>query len=489
MAHLDGDLGRRCVLGDVGQRLGDDEVGGRLDGLGQAPVDGDVGEHRHGRALGQRGHRRREATVGQDRRVDPAGQLAQLGQRAGEPLAQPVDHRRELRVVAHAPAQQAQLQRERHELLLGAVVQVALDAPARPVGGLHDPQARLAQLLQTRPQVGLQALVVDGQRRRRGRGLHELARRVQRGVVDDGGDGDAIALDGRPGPARLRIGQLDAAPHVVDEHRAVGQPVGDGDRVVAEALGQQLAHRGRRGHARQQQRAARRRQQRLHRLQDRERHDRRRQRQRPEHEPQRGPHRPRPDVVDAAQAADGLHPELEQRGQDDHGRQGHEQQRERQRRPQGQDAHHAPQGAVRQHVQGAPPAAAGRRRPHRQRRDPRPEQAVGRPAVQAHQAAAGRRAAQQQRQPDPGHAQRGPDDQAEHGEHPEHHDRDARGEVGDRLRRTPQPAPEGEVGDHGTRSTTTVPDELRAWMANGASAALTMPRTIGPVPEVDASTR
>ena len=76
--------------------------------------------------------------------------------------------------VLHARLEHPQLERERHELLLRAVVQVALDPPARGVAGLHDPQPRHAQLLHARLQVGLQALVVDRQRGRRGRRLDQL---------------------------------------------------------------------------------------------------------------------------------------------------------------------------------------------------------------------------------------------------------------------------------------------------------------------------
>ncbi len=126
--------------------------------------------------------------------MDAPRELAQLGQRTRQPLRQPVDQRRDLGLVGNPAVQQAQLERERNELLLGTVVQVALDPPARRVGRLHDPQSRDAQLLQPRAQVGLQALVVDRQRRCRRSRLHELAGGVQRGVVDDRGHGTPVAL-------------------------------------------------------------------------------------------------------------------------------------------------------------------------------------------------------------------------------------------------------------------------------------------------------
>ena len=66
--------------------------------------------------------------------------------------------------VAEPRLEHPQVEREADELLLGAVVEVALDPPARVVGGLDDPQPRDPQLLHAGAQLGLQALVVDRQR-------------------------------------------------------------------------------------------------------------------------------------------------------------------------------------------------------------------------------------------------------------------------------------------------------------------------------------
>jgi hypothetical protein len=87
--------------------------------------------------------------------VDAAGQLAQLFERALQPLGELVDERPGVRVV-DARLEQPQLEGERDELLLRAVVQVALDAAARLVGRRDDAQPRLAELLEAGPQVGLQ---------------------------------------------------------------------------------------------------------------------------------------------------------------------------------------------------------------------------------------------------------------------------------------------------------------------------------------------
>ena len=83
--------------------------------------------------------------------MDAVGQLAQLGRGPGEPLAHVLEEGDgRVRVALGPRPRQADLERERHQVLLRAVVQVALDAPARRVGRLDDPRLRCAQLLQPR---------------------------------------------------------------------------------------------------------------------------------------------------------------------------------------------------------------------------------------------------------------------------------------------------------------------------------------------------
>ena len=146
----DGDrrASRLRVLVDVGQALRDDEVGSRLDLVGQALLR--RGDHldRHGRAAGEVLERRGQAAVGEDRRVDAAREVAQLLQRQAGLVARlarsaPPPRRRPL---GRALLGHAQRQRERHEALLGAVVEVALDAAALGVGGLDDARARVPQV-------------------------------------------------------------------------------------------------------------------------------------------------------------------------------------------------------------------------------------------------------------------------------------------------------------------------------------------------------
>ena len=133
--------------------------------------------------------------------MDAARQLAQLLQGAGQLVARGVEHgaRGAVRVRLQAALGQPELQRERDQALLGAVVQVALQAPALEHRDLDDPRARGLQLVEAGAQLGLQALVLQRQRGGGGDRAHEPGLVGQRGVVDDRADADALALDlGRP---------------------------------------------------------------------------------------------------------------------------------------------------------------------------------------------------------------------------------------------------------------------------------------------------
>ena len=117
------------------------------------------------------------------------------------------------------PSGHPQRQRERDEVLLRAVVQVALDPPARVVAGRDQPRARRAQLLVAGPQLGVEALVAQREPGRRARGAHQLRLLEQRGVVHDRGahrlldlgHGASTRATRRGAPRRRRSGRGAAA--------------------------------------------------------------------------------------------------------------------------------------------------------------------------------------------------------------------------------------------------------------------------------------
>jgi hypothetical protein len=134
------------VLGDVGQRLGDHEVGRGLDRLGQ-PLARDLDDlDRQRRAHGERLDGGLQPAVGEHGRVDPAGELAQLLERTRELLLRGGDHlARPVGGLADLVLGDPKGEAERDEALLGAVVQVALQPPPLLHAGLHDPRAGAAQ--------------------------------------------------------------------------------------------------------------------------------------------------------------------------------------------------------------------------------------------------------------------------------------------------------------------------------------------------------
>jgi hypothetical protein len=127
------------VLDRIRERLGDHVVHRDLDGLGQPALDVDIELDRYRRTAAQRPERRDQAPLRQDRGVNAVGDLSQLFEDAGQLLG----HMRQLafelpELRRHRPLQRTQLEPERDEPLLGAVVQITLDPPPRLIGGGDD---------------------------------------------------------------------------------------------------------------------------------------------------------------------------------------------------------------------------------------------------------------------------------------------------------------------------------------------------------------
>ncbi len=99
-----------------------------------------------GERAGQPGQCGIQAAVGQHRRMDSAGQIAQLGQRLLGILMRLVQQpASRFRVVVVAGARPAQVHRDGHQPLLGAVVQIPFDPPALGVHRIHHLRLRLSR--------------------------------------------------------------------------------------------------------------------------------------------------------------------------------------------------------------------------------------------------------------------------------------------------------------------------------------------------------
>ena len=126
------------VLDDVRQRLGDDEVGGRLERRGQ-PLGGTSTSTGRAKRLDDRLDAGAEAAAAERRGQDAAREVAQLGGRALGVLERLVDERGAPgRRRRRAPPGELERDDGVHEPLLRAVVDVALEPPARLVGGRDD---------------------------------------------------------------------------------------------------------------------------------------------------------------------------------------------------------------------------------------------------------------------------------------------------------------------------------------------------------------
>ena len=134
------------VPGHVGQRLGHHEVGDGLRGRAGAPFEPDVEPHRDRGARGQRGQRGVQAAVGQHGRVDATDHVAQLGDRVLRLLVRAGDQLPGgLRVGVELLLGHPEVHRQRDQVLLRAVVQVALDPAALGVRRVDHPGPRLGQ--------------------------------------------------------------------------------------------------------------------------------------------------------------------------------------------------------------------------------------------------------------------------------------------------------------------------------------------------------
>ena len=142
-----------------------------------------------------------------------------------------------------------ELDAQRDEALLRAVVQVALDPAALLVGRRLDPRARLAHLVQQAARLRGQPLVVQRHQRVRGGGGDERVVVAQPGVVHDRRHAVAVVLD-RGQPAARRDGRRHERAAVrVDP--AVVEAVDDLDRRVVERVGERGLQLLRLGVARQ----------------------------------------------------------------------------------------------------------------------------------------------------------------------------------------------------------------------------------------------
>ena len=203
--HVHPHLRARCVLGGVLQRLEAAEVHRRLH-LGRVPAHPVAGERdARGGPLGSHPQGLDDPGVHEQRREDAVGQRTQFGDGGTDIVPQGAQdlpgHRR---IVGDGVVGKAEVHGQRHQVLLGPVVEISFDPAALGVGGGHQPDPGGPQLLVGAAQVfegglqgGIELAVVEDD-------AHPPSELGQRGVV-----GGLEALGARdPGHRRTYIGAL-----------------------------------------------------------------------------------------------------------------------------------------------------------------------------------------------------------------------------------------------------------------------------------------
>ena len=77
-------------------------------------------------------------------------------------------------IVSDPVSGQAEIDPERHQPLLRAIVEVPFEPAAFRVAGVDDPRARGSEFVDVRPQLGIEPFVLERQRRGGPDGLHQF---------------------------------------------------------------------------------------------------------------------------------------------------------------------------------------------------------------------------------------------------------------------------------------------------------------------------
>ena len=153
--------------------------------------------------------------------------------------------------AAGAALERAQPQRERDELLLRAVVEVALEPPPLGLAGGDDPLPRGVHLVELGADLAGQALVVEREPAAAATARQQLGLLAQRGVVHERAEHDAVALEQGGGEPVAGRGQRDLAAVGVEVALAAratsAAAAGWGRRAPAASRPSRRPGRGRRG--------------------------------------------------------------------------------------------------------------------------------------------------------------------------------------------------------------------------------------------------
>src|SRR3954451_24356666 len=232
------------MLADVRKALRDDIERGHFDLLGQATIESDREAQRDRRAGGDRLQSDLQTMPAQHGGMEAPRNGAKLVERDSDLLPRLIETRASVLIARDLLLEQAELERERDQALLGAVVQVALQSLPLPLSGLDHASARSLQLLQMRLLFGLQACILErnaGCRRYR---AQQLGLVVEDRIVDKRGDGLSVPVDQGCRVERRLVRELDRLTFEIRVGSKLGKPVDERQRRVAQHAGERVPQIG-----------------------------------------------------------------------------------------------------------------------------------------------------------------------------------------------------------------------------------------------------
>src|SRR5215212_11107225 len=176
-----------------------------------------------------------------DSRVDTAGDVAKLGERERDLVPRLTEATGRVGVVTQAFLEQAEIEREGDQPLLGAVVKVALQALPFALAGLDHAGARTSELDEARSELCVQPPVLESNRGSRAHRCEQLRLVVQGRVMDERRHMDAVSVDENRRSSLIRLWQLDCTALQIGPALELRQPVHERQGRIAQRASQRVA--------------------------------------------------------------------------------------------------------------------------------------------------------------------------------------------------------------------------------------------------------
>src|SRR3954454_1963739 len=221
---LDAGSARVGMLADVRNALRDDIKRGHFDLLGQATIESDSKAQRDRRSGGDRLQSDLQTMPAQHGGMEAARDGAKLLERDSNLVSRLIETRARVLIAGDLLLEQAELERERDQPLLGTVVQVALQSLPLPLSRLDHASARSLQLLQMRLLFGLQACILERNASCRRYRAQQLGLVVEGRIVDECGDVLSVLVDQGRRVGRRLVRQLDRLAFEIRVCSELGKP-------------------------------------------------------------------------------------------------------------------------------------------------------------------------------------------------------------------------------------------------------------------------